>query len=70
MAEFKWAVENIEKLKPSACRDWAVNNFSLDVIGKRYVHYFEKLYDLWDTPGWPYIRKTSLDCREIILPKQ
>lgn len=70
LAEFKWALENIEKIKNSACREWAVNNFSLTVIGKRYEHYFERLYDLWDTPGWSYIRETSLKCREIKLPTQ
>lgn len=70
MAEFKWALENIERLKPEDCYKWAVGNFSMEVIGPRYQHYFERLYDLWDTPGWPYIRKTSLDCRNIILPER
>jgi len=71
MAEFKWAVENIEKIKPKNCKEWAVNNFSMDVIGKRYQHYFERLYDLWDKKkGWSFIRKTSLESREIILPRE
>ena len=68
LAEFKWAVENVHKLNPMDCRTWAIQNYSMDVIGKRYQHYFERLYDLWDTPGWPYIRKTDLDCRRIRLP--
>jgi len=68
MAEFKWALENIRNIKPENCREWAVNNFSLGIIGERYQHYFERLYDLWDTKGWPHIRNTSLECRQTCLP--
>lgn len=68
MAEFKWALENIDKIKPENCRDWAVWNFSLGIIGKRYQHYFERLYDLWDTKGWNHIRETNLESRQTYLP--
>jgi glycosyltransferase involved in cell wall biosynthesis len=49
--EFKRAAQDVERLDPRAIRERAVNLYSLDVIGKKYEAYFERLLHLWDK-GW------------------
>jgi glycosyltransferase involved in cell wall biosynthesis len=49
--EFKRAAQDVERLDPRAIRERAVNLYSLDVIGKKYEEYFERLLHLWDK-GW------------------
>ena len=49
--EFCWAVNNIHRIKPSACREWAVNNYSMDRVGKMYEEYFQRIYRLFGK-GW------------------
>ena len=49
--EFKRAAKDAERLDPRAIRERAVNLYSLDVIGKKYEAYFERLLHLWDK-GW------------------
>lgn len=67
LGEFVWAINNTQYIKPKACRDWAVNNFSIGVIGQRYHHYFRRLHDLWGK-GWYSLRDTDLRARKIELP--
>jgi glycosyltransferase involved in cell wall biosynthesis len=49
--EFKRAAQEVDKLNPREIRDHAVGKYSLDVIGKKYEAYFERLLHLWDK-GW------------------
>lgn len=49
--EFCWAVNNIWRIKPSNCRNWAVDNYSMNRIGKMYEEYFQRLNRLFDK-GW------------------
>ena len=49
--QFCWAAENIETIKPEACRNWALENFSMDRVSLMYQEYFEMLYALWGK-GW------------------
>lgn len=41
--EFKWAIKNSDKINPQDCREWAVNNYSIERVGKMYQEYFERL---------------------------
>lgn len=49
--EFKRAAQDVEKLNTAAIRNRAVSLYSLDVIGKKYEAYFQRLLHLWDK-GW------------------
>jgi len=49
--EFKRAAQDVEKLNTAAIRNRAVSLYSLDVIGKKYETYFQRLLHLWDK-GW------------------
>ena len=42
--QFLWAVENIHKIDPQACLDWATQNFSMDRISLSYHEYFQTLH--------------------------
>ncbi|MEA4896471.1 MAG: glycosyltransferase [Oscillospiraceae bacterium] len=57
--EFCWAVNNIHRIKPLACREWAERNYSMDRVGKMYEEYFQRAYRLFGE-GW----YESNDCRE------
>jgi glycosyltransferase involved in cell wall biosynthesis len=48
---FCWAALSLDKIKHQACKDWAVNNYSLSRVGLMYQEYFDAIYDLWDK-GW------------------
>jgi glycosyltransferase involved in cell wall biosynthesis len=43
MDQFDWAVRNIEKISPEACRQWALNNYTTDQARVRYEEYFKQL---------------------------
>ncbi len=51
MDDFIWAANNIDKISPAACREYAVANFSMERIGKAYQEYFTKVHDLFGD-GW------------------
>ena len=50
--QFTWAAKNIDKIKPQACRDFAVNNFSLNVVAQKYEEYFQSVLNVYNGQGW------------------
>ena len=51
MSEFMWAGEHIDSISPKRCRDYAVSNFSMNVVARAYQHYFTMVQDKWHG-GW------------------
>jgi len=49
--QFCWAVEHINEIDRGACREWAVENYSMDRVRWMYQEYFEQLDDLRGA-GW------------------
>ena len=67
--EFCWAARNIEKIKPKACREWAMN-FSLDKVAKMYEEYFQAVLNVHTGQGWyePNDTRTDLDYNKKQYP--
>ena len=40
--DHKYGIENLDKIDPQMCRDWAMANFSLDSVYPAFEQYFEK----------------------------
>jgi glycosyltransferase involved in cell wall biosynthesis len=51
LAEFCEAAQRVAELDPHTIRQHVVDNYSLEVIGRKYEAYFERLSLLW-TGGW------------------
>lgn len=49
---FTWAAKNIDRINPQNCRDFAVNNFSLEVVAKKYEEYFQSVLNVHNGQGW------------------
>ncbi len=43
--DFLYALENIDKIDPHYCREWAMQNYSDQVVHKKFDEYFKKLQD-------------------------
>ncbi len=68
--EFTWAASNIERINPKNCRDWAVNNFSLEVVGRQYEEYFQAVHNIYQGAGWyEAVPRTDLDHRRRFYPQ-
>jgi glycosyltransferase involved in cell wall biosynthesis len=49
--QFVWAGRNIHNIRRQACRDWAVNNYSLERVAPMYQEYFEGLEKVFNGAG-------------------
>ena len=49
--QFCWAAENINQIKPQACRTWA-ENFTLDRVAPMYEEYFHSVLNVHTGNGW------------------
>ena len=53
MDDFIWAANNVDKIDPAHCREYAIKNFSMERIGPSYQEYFTKIHDLYvGGRGW------------------
>ncbi len=52
MSQYVWAVKNIHAIQRSACRDWAVNNYTLEAVRPKYEEYFSSVLDIYGGAGW------------------
>jgi 2-polyprenyl-3-methyl-5-hydroxy-6-metoxy-1,4-benzoquinol methylase len=50
--QFTWAAKNIHKINPQDCRNWALNNFSLERVAALYEDFFESILDIYGKKGW------------------
>ncbi len=51
MDDFIWAANNVDRIDPAHCREYAVKNFSMERIGPAYHEYFTKIHNLFGD-GW------------------
>jgi glycosyltransferase involved in cell wall biosynthesis len=61
MDQFIWAAKNIDKIKPAACRDWTVANYSMDRVVLKYEEYFKMLEDVKFRKGFYEIHDDRAD---------
>lgn len=52
--QFVWAGKNIDKISRKACREWAMNNFSLDRVALMYEEHFNTVLKVYDGSGGFY----------------
>ena len=64
--EFVWAAKNIDKIKSKDCREWAEDNYSMELAKHRYNEYFNQLLNLYGK-GWyeENPERNSLDSLKI-----
>ena len=51
LEQFVWAAKNVDKLDPAYIREYAINNYSLERVGKMYNEYFNQVQGLFGK-GW------------------
>lgn len=58
-----WAADNIQRIQHSNCRDWALNNFTLQAVAPMYEEYFQMVQDVYTGRGWyqRHPERTQLD---------
>jgi glycosyltransferase involved in cell wall biosynthesis len=67
-----WATNNIRTIKPSQCRSWAVNNFSMTRVSRMYEEYFWSVMAVVTGRGWyePKTDRADLNWLEKHYPKE
>ena len=66
MDHFVWAAKNIDKIKPTACRDWTVANYSMDRVVLKYEEFFKMLEDVKFKKGFYEINdRTDMDWLKV-----
>lgn len=61
--DFVWAAKNVGNIKPKACRDYAMENFSMDQVRWQFERWFQDLHALYESAidpnkkGWHRIYK-------------
>jgi glycosyltransferase involved in cell wall biosynthesis len=46
--QYVWAAKNVDKLDPQYIRNYAINNYSIERVGKMYEEYFRQVSGLFD----------------------
>ena len=69
--QFVWAAQNIGRISPSNCRNWAVENFSLNRVAEMYEEYFRDVLNIYTGNGWyePNPGRQDLTFTGKILPR-
>ncbi len=46
MNEFKWAAENIDRIRPQDCLMWAISHYSMNIVARQYDAFFRKIQEM------------------------
>jgi glycosyltransferase involved in cell wall biosynthesis len=73
LEQFYWATENIDKIKPLDCRNYAIKNYSINRIGEMYEEFFGNILKLAinGDEGWyqPNLNRKELNWLNKYIPE-
>ena len=71
MDHIEWAINNIDKINPQTCRQWAVDNYSVEKIRLMYEEYFDMVVKVQLKAGFyeKNPNRTELDWLSKTYPK-
>jgi len=64
--QFNWAANNIGSLNRQTCRDWAVNNYSMERIAPMFEEYFDTLSKVSKSGGFYFDNTTRTDLNWMV----
>lgn len=67
--DFVKAAENIKNINPQNCRDWALNNFSMERVAGMYEKYFQDVLNVYEGEGWYQNTNEPLKALQKFYPK-